>query len=53
METYEQIVAFARDCIRHSRTATSKEVSEELLRLAKQYQERAAKLDGGKLPKVD
>ena len=24
-------MAFARDCIRHSRTATSKEVSDELL----------------------
>ena len=53
METYEEIVTFARACMRYSRGATSKEVSEVLLNLARQYQERAAKLDGGKLPELD
>jgi hypothetical protein len=48
METFEEIVQFARDCMRRSRTATSKEVSEELLHPANQYLEKVAKLKGGK-----
>ena len=52
MEAYEDIVQFARDCMRHARTASNKEVAEELERLAREYQERAAKLDGGKLPNI-
>ena len=53
MEKYDELVQFARDCMRHSRTATSRDVAEELQHLARQYQEKAAQLDGGKLPKVD
>ena len=39
-------------CARNSRIATSKEVAAELWRMAIEYQERAAKLDGGKQPEI-
>ncbi len=52
MESYDDMVQYARDCMRAARTATSKEVAKELERLASEYQEKAAKLDGGKLPNI-
>jgi len=44
MEAYDDLVQFARDCMRHARTASSKEVADELERTAREYQEKAAKL---------
>jgi hypothetical protein len=53
METYEEVVKFARDCLRHSRAATTREAAEALLLLARQFQAKAAKLDGGKFPVIE
>jgi hypothetical protein len=53
METYEEVVQFARDCLRHSRAATTREAAEALLLLARQFQAKAAKLDGGKFPEIE
>ena len=44
MEAYDDLVQFARDCMRHARTASSKEVADERERTAREYQEKAAKL---------
>jgi hypothetical protein len=52
METYDEFFAMAALCARNSRIATSKEVAAELWRMAIEYQERAAKLDGGKQPEI-
>jgi hypothetical protein len=52
MEAYDDLVQYARDCMRYAQTATCKEVAEELERVAREYQERAAQLDGGKLPDI-
>ena len=52
MENHDDMIQFARDCMRHARTASSKQVAEELQRLAQEYQEKAAKLAGGKLPDI-
>jgi hypothetical protein len=52
MEAYDDLVQYARDCMRYARTASCKEVAEELERVAREYQERAAKLDGGKIPDI-
>ncbi len=35
METYEEVVQLARDCLRHSRAATTREAAEALLLLAR------------------
>jgi hypothetical protein len=53
MGTYEEFVQFARDCMRHARSASSKEIAEKLKLIAKEYQAKAAKLGNGKLPQID
>ncbi len=52
MESYEDMVQYARDCTRYAQTARSREVAEELQRLAREYQEKAAKMNGNKLPNI-
>ena len=52
MNTYDDYVQYARDCMRHARSATTKEVAAELERIAREYQETAGKLAGGKLPDI-
>ena len=51
-QSYEDLAELARICARHSRLAASETVTNELWRLAKGYQERAAKLDHGTLPDI-
>ena len=53
METYEDFVQFARDCLRHARSATREDVAEKLQLLARQYQARAAKLRNGEIPSLE
>ena len=53
MEAYDDFVQYARDCMRYARTATCKAVAEELEQIAREYQENAAQLDGGKLPNIE
>ena len=51
--TYEDLVELANTCARHARTPlTSKEVAAELWKMATEYQERAARLNGGKTPDI-
>ena len=52
METYQELCELAQTCMRQSRIASTKQVAETLRQMAKEYQERAAKLDHGKLPDV-
>jgi len=53
METYDDFVQFARDCMRHARGASSKEVAEKLKIIAREYQAKAAKLGNGQLPSIE
>jgi hypothetical protein len=52
VQGYNDYVQYARDCMRHARTATTKEVAAELERIAREYQEKAARLAGGELPDI-
>jgi hypothetical protein len=52
MPTYKELTELARMCWRQARLAQTPAVSRELRRMAKQYQQEAAALDGGKLPDI-
>jgi hypothetical protein len=52
MPTYEDFVRLARTYWRHAHAASSWAAARELFRIAREYQQEAAKLDGGKLPKL-
>lgn len=53
MNTYDDFVQFARDCMRHARLASSKDVAEKLKTIAREYQAKAAKLGDGHLPAIE
>ena len=44
MLTYDDLVELARLCARNSRIATSRDVADELWRMAREYQAQAANL---------
>ena len=50
MLTYEDVVELARLCARNARITMSREVADELWRMAKEYQAQAAKL--GDVPEI-
>jgi hypothetical protein len=50
--TYKKLLEIARLCADQARASTSKAVAQELWRMAREYQERAAKIDG-KLPYIE
>ena len=52
MRTYKELVDLAISCADTSRLTTSPEVASQLWRMAMDYQEKAAKLNDGKLPNV-
>jgi hypothetical protein len=52
MDSSTEFAELAKVCANHARLTTSKEVARELWRMAKDYQERAAKLDSGDLPAI-
>ena len=52
MQTYKELVDLAISCADNSRLTTSPEVASQLWRMAMDYQEKAAKLNDGKLPNV-
>ena len=52
MRTYQELVDLAMSCANSARLTTSPEVACQLWRLAMDYQEKAAKLNGGKLPAI-
>jgi hypothetical protein len=49
---YDELVELARMCWRQSRIAQTNGLAPELVRMAQEYQQRAAKLDSGKLPEI-
>lgn len=49
---YDELVELARMCWRQSRVAQTNGLAPELLRMAHEYQQKAAKLDSGKLPEI-
>ena len=49
---YQQLVELARTCWRQAGITTSKEVADVLRRMAKEYQQKAAQLDSGKVPDI-
>lgn len=51
MRTYDELVELARMCWREAHRSRN-DVARELHRMASQYQQQAAKLDGGKLPDI-
>ena len=48
MQAYRDLVELARICLKQAREATIPSVRDELNRMAREYQQRAAKLDGRK-----
>jgi hypothetical protein len=49
---YDDLVELARICMKNARETASTVVGEELRRVAKGYQVRAALLDSGKFPNI-
>jgi hypothetical protein len=52
MQRNETLIELARLCAQQSRASTIKEAAAELWLMAKEYQEEAARLNGGKLPEI-
>ena len=52
MQTYEELAELARICARNAHLASGKEVRRELWQMALEYQQKAAKIDGGQLPEI-
>jgi hypothetical protein len=52
MQTYDDLVELAGLCAGNARIAHSREVAIELWKMAREYQKKAAKLNGGKLPDI-
>ena len=50
MLTYSDLVELARMCWRQAHLTQAEDVARELRRMAHEYQQKAAKLDDGKLP---
>lgn len=48
--TYRDLVQLARICWRQSHLTQAQDVARELRRMAIEYQQQAAQLDGGMLP---
>jgi hypothetical protein len=51
-QDYADLLEMAKICARHAREVSGKGVASELWKLARDYQERAAQLDGGTLPDI-
>jgi len=52
VRTYDDVTELARICAFNARIASSGAVAIELWKMAREYQQEAAKLDGGKLPDI-
>jgi hypothetical protein len=52
MRTYKELLDLAITCAKQAHFTTSKDVADELWRMAVGYQQQAAQLDGGKLPDI-
>jgi hypothetical protein len=51
--TYLDLVDLARTCMKRARQSASPSVAAAFRALAKDYQQQAAELNGGKLPDID
>jgi hypothetical protein len=51
-QPYEDLVELAKICVQQARATEARDVAAELRRMAKEYQQRAAALDGGQLPDI-
>ena len=49
---YTDLVELAKICMRQARACILPEAAAELARMAKEYQEQPAALDGGRLPDI-
>jgi hypothetical protein len=49
MLTYNELVELSSLCARNARIATSKDVADELWRMAEEYRDQAARLDEAEL----
>lgn len=52
MQTSDDLEELAKVCAAQARLTQSRDVAASLWKMARDYQERAAKLDGGKLPDI-
>ena len=52
MPTHAEIVELAKLCALNARNASDARVAEELWKMALEYQEKAAKTDGGRKPEI-
>jgi hypothetical protein len=52
MPTYNDLVELARICLRQARLTANPAVADELRQMAKDYQRRAAVLNGGRRPDI-
>jgi hypothetical protein len=50
MPSYEELVELARICWRQAHLTQNEEVARHLRKMASEFQQEAAKLDGGQLP---
>jgi hypothetical protein len=53
MPSYDDLVELARICLRQARQTENPAVADELIQMARDYQRRAAMLDGGRHPDTD
>jgi hypothetical protein len=49
---YFKLVELARICLRQAKLAQTEQAAHTLRRMAREYLQEAAKLDGGKLPDI-
>ena len=52
MRTYKELLDLATSCAKSARATTSEQVAYSMWQMALEYQQEAAKLDGGKLPDI-
>jgi hypothetical protein len=53
MQTYNDLMELARICLKQARQATDPALGKELLSMAREYQQRSAKRDGGEIIDMD
>jgi hypothetical protein len=49
---YDELVELAKMCAHQARVTMAKDVADELRRMAREYQQRAADLNSGKMPDI-
>ena len=52
MQTFDDFAELAKLCAAQARLTTSQDVAHALWKMATDYQQRAAKIDSGRLPEI-